>query len=824
MEIWFDEILVGEKGRAHDVLASTLPGEVARPLAHHLDLPGQLPPGFQLQNYVSGFPHGDRYVFARTSLDNTAARQGMVFSHALIADLDVVQNLSDVTTVFNCLRAARPTASSASKTLVEPFNSAMTTRLSPELCDLLAIPSNSPAVIVGADVLEEVISALWPKLLPCMRREFRFRLSFGPEESDVSKVHVVAVPSITATRWPEARVVDLGSPRTVARTAGGRFLTGRLNGDLSEFLTNLSISCTSFGKLELACRALEMSNITADFNKTLTALRLVGSLQPDPGKGTTFKASFLHQLLESPGPETVQDFLALRNFDLVAFRDSGRFVTELTTRFNDLFESNPGTDALLPIAASAFDPAQATKDWQQACRSALYALSVRGSKSVAPLIWSALYDKPELGRALLAQASKVSSMDEAMTACLDSDHQVANPNISDDLMGVGFVLAEATVLIGRFDGDLAMALKEACERDRGRFGSHAVTHILTLMEPAEVISSALTVHDSLVMSAAAAAVASESTLLAKYSLRTPRLQALWIEALKRDSSAWQIREDADALRDDLFDCLVDGSIAPTLLRCLTASPLANALDYPHRSNIWSILPEPCRHAILCATARGWVQGLPKRFSRAAYLKPEDELALALASSEIQEDMTTALQQLSMSEVLDVFAGNPFLEESLFRAVFPTFYCPDRPPAREEMRRVGLLAASRDWREFTQSLMDEYGMANGMRDYFGICASHLGFWDQLRHGITQPSRTDLYDLFVETACALYPSGPMETEIWARAGGNPAKLDVSGTGQSQWEAAIRKVRYGGRVRTQDLIFAMRNDYPLNDRLIYLEKQCR
>ena len=90
MEIAFEEIMVGERGRAHDVLASSLPGDIARSLAHHLDLPGQLPPGFKLESYVSGFPHAGRYVVARTSLDPSAARQGMVFSHALVADLGAI--------------------------------------------------------------------------------------------------------------------------------------------------------------------------------------------------------------------------------------------------------------------------------------------------------------------------------------------------------------------------------------------------------------------------------------------------------------------------------------------------------------------------------------------------------------------------------------------------------------------------------------------------------------------------------------------------------------------------------------------------------------
>ena len=319
MEIVFDEILVGERGRAHDVLASTLPDEVARSLAHHLDLPGQLPPGFELQSYVSGFPQGDRYVFARTSLDSRASRQGMVFSHALVCDLDVVQDLCNVAAVFDSLKAARPPVLLATKTTVNPSTMQTRTQPSPALCDLLSTPSDIPAVIIGPSALQDIISVLWPRLLPDLRREFRFRLSFGPEEADISRVHIVAVPSITATAWPQARVVDLSYSTETAKTAAGRFLAGQLNGDVPGFLTALSIKCTSFQRLELCCHALEMSRVEEDFNKTLAALRLVGSLQPDPTKAKVIKASLLDRVSDHPGPKGVRDFLALRNLDPRSF-------------------------------------------------------------------------------------------------------------------------------------------------------------------------------------------------------------------------------------------------------------------------------------------------------------------------------------------------------------------------------------------------------------------------------------------------------------------------------------------------------------------------
>ena len=160
MEIVLDEILVGERGRAHDVLASTLPDEVAQSLAHYLDLPGQLPPGFELRSYVSGFPQGDRYVFARTSLDPAAARPGMVFSHALVTELAAAEGLSDATTVFNLLKAKRPQAPSAKRTTLTHSGIQPATTPSARLCDLLATLSNNPVVIVGPSALEEVIGHL----------------------------------------------------------------------------------------------------------------------------------------------------------------------------------------------------------------------------------------------------------------------------------------------------------------------------------------------------------------------------------------------------------------------------------------------------------------------------------------------------------------------------------------------------------------------------------------------------------------------------------------------------------------------------------------
>ena len=62
--------------------------------------------------------------------------------------------------------------------------------------------------------------------------------------------------------------------------------------------------------------------------------------------------------------------------------------------------------------------------------------------------------------------------------------------------------------------------------------------------------------------------------------------------------------------------------------------------------------------------------------------------------------------------------------------------------------------------------------------------------------------------------LYPAGPMDQEIWARAGGDPSRLRLNDTGRADWFAALRTLRQGGGgagIRKETLIETALEDYP-------------
>lgn len=83
--------------------------------------------------------------------------------------------------------------------------------------------------------------------------------------------------------------------------------------------------------------------------------------------------------------------------------------------------------------------------------------------------------------------------------------------------------------------------------------------------------------------------------------------------------------------------------------------------------------------------------------------------------------------------------------------------------------------------------------------------------------SSPPATDLGALFP----ALYPLGPLDQHIWTRAGGDVSRLQLTGTGRTDWFAALRvlKLGGGGDLTLQTLLDAAQQDYPRHPALASL-----
>lgn len=73
--------------------------------------------------------------------------------------------------------------------------------------------------------------------------------------------------------------------------------------------------------------------------------------------------------------------------------------------------------------------------------------------------------------------------------------------------------------------------------------------------------------------------------------------------------------------------------------------------------------------------------------------------------------------------------------------------------------------------------------------------------------------------------LYPTGPLDQEIWARSGGDVSRLRLTGTGRANWFAAIRLLQQGGggaNISQSTLVQEALQDFPHHHALTQILQQ--
>lgn len=82
--------------------------------------------------------------------------------------------------------------------------------------------------------------------------------------------------------------------------------------------------------------------------------------------------------------------------------------------------------------------------------------------------------------------------------------------------------------------------------------------------------------------------------------------------------------------------------------------------------------------------------------------------------------------------------------------------------------------------------------------------------------------EIWDQLNSLMPSLYPLGPMDQEVWARAGGDLSRLQLNDTGRAGWFKALRTLRLGGggaSICRESLVRAALEDYPHHPFLVAL-----
>ncbi|MGP1184969.1 caspase family protein [Serratia sp. CY47280] len=109
-------------------------------------------------------------------------------------------------------------------------------------------------------------------------------------------------------------------------------------------------------------------------------------------------------------------------------------------------------------------------------------------------------------------------------------------------------------------------------------------------------------------------------------------------------------------------------------------------------------------------------------------------------------------------------------------------------------------------------------ASDLEDNFPLALDRGGV-KNLSEAMIPSVKQDGGDELVTIFCELYPAGPQDEDIWVRSGGDISRLRLSGTGRSNWFAALRVLRQGGggkNITIASLIEEALNDFPNHQKL--------
>ncbi|WP_149194220.1 effector-associated domain EAD1-containing protein [Luteimonas suaedae] len=815
-----EQAIYGEVRGGHGLRLASDGGGISAALTARLDLPDTAPPGANWSPFLSGFPHGDHYVLARTFADPTAKRAGMVLSHALIVPLDEIVETTDLRPLL-ALLIATPELPANLETCVVP---APTGGL-PEAFDLLpaaaalAERGAGQVVRIGTQGFEELVVALWFHFWPELRASFAFRLSFTPQDLvEMPKPALVCTPTSLAIRWTGHRVIGIEVPATVSRAA--KILSGGFEPKpVLNFAREIGACLDRFSDFPLLLQAYDLAgHATPKLDECISTIRLVDRLSPDPSAGSAGKTKVLMRLLSRLGDASVRDVLLLRNLNgsgFPAMRSLWAALENWAAK-NSFLESDD--EDMLSIFDNVFSPVAAVEAWRSAItRGITTAVSVN-SESFSAAFWRWAHARPatlaELGASLPRDHDLEARLSEIVPEkiSLNAAQTVRVLGLSKDWMrlhgaAVGASLAPRDAVLKQLEVDTDSKCLEG------------VKAALRLATPSQKIALALELVESRVVQIAAEEVARKPKLLKDIDFTSKPAQELWARALAINAEAWKGPADPQRSFSTVIEMLLDsGQANAELIAALAKTPVADLNNHPRRIEVWQSVNEPVRTDLLKTTAAGWLERAVADSSACA---PEPCLEAAILDGESLDRQLRALTSNGIGTAIRIMAVLPNHDEARFIAWLDVMSTMQRSLATADAEAIGRLVLDRRWRKAVDSLVQL--VRNGRQDVkqaLRICRDMISIWDAFLLGLSPITNEEKWHLLQELLIDLYPAGPNDNELWSRAGGQVAELQTHGNGKSQWRDAVSQVRRGKRPRLRRLLREISDDYPANDRIRYLE----
>jgi hypothetical protein len=814
-----EQAIYGEIRGGHALRLATdfslLPAE----LTSRLDLPDTAPPGVEWSPFLSGFPHGNQYVLARTFADPAATRAGMVLSHAVFAPLREATMTADLRPLLGLLITA-PLAPERleSRCLTASTEPPPAANELYSAAEALTTRGAGPVVRIGTRGFEDLVAALWFHLWPEIRAGFAFRLSFGPHDLvETLTPSLVSTPTALASRWVAYRIIETAAPNTTSRAAA--ILSGGAHAEpVLRFAREIGARIDNLRDLPLLERAYELGTASnPKFDECVAVLRLIERLSPESAAGAAGKAKLVEMLSSRLSMATVHDVLLLRNLSMTGLPGADSLWASLETWAATNKFTATDDAGLLSAIDDALLTSEAVETWRRAILNGIAAAARSKSSALTTAFWRWAGARPATLVALTGRLPQDEDFEARLAGAVPP---AVSREVGDTIMALA--LSKRWMCLHGAAAGASLTPREAVRRqlsvDADSGAVDGVKAAMRCATPAQALVIALEVAEPRVLRIAAAAVAHMPTLLKEIDFAFMPAQEVWARVLGLNADAWRGPADPQRSFAVVIQNLLDGgSASAELIDALAATPVADLSGFARRAEVWKRVAEPARANLLRATAAGWLEHASS--GEVAYV-PDQQLEAVILTGDRLDRVLLALASLGVNSVVQVISALPSYDESRFLRWLDGCSAAPRSMIATDAEALGRLILIRHWRGAVNLLVR---LARTRREEvkpaLRICSEMVGIFTRWSLGLTSVSEDEKWTALEELAADLYPTGPDCNVLWDRAGGQDADLQNFGNGRVRWHDAIGQIRRGKGLQLDRLLGEMKRDFPFNDQVCYL-----
>lgn len=805
----------GEVNNGHGLRATSGDVAFAKRISGRLDLPSNPPSGVHWSPAISGFPIHDRYVIARTFLDSSASRSDFVVSQALFVSLDEMVEFSSLGRLFDCLARAPADIRDPIPIDIEEGPPPEPPLELVEAATLLVANPNKTLVKLGEEGFETLVAALWFALWPDMRREFAFRLSFGPSDLvETPKPALVSTPASLVARWHGHPLLGRGvaSPLPMAAAV---LVSATAPDSLRAFADDMGIEQRTLSRLTLIVRAYEMVSADATFEEIVGALRIIDHLSVDPTSGRKAKNELIARLVAVMPDATAKQMMGLRNLALPGFGAIAQVWAAAEAWLSKYALSTPAADkALTALVGAICEPGSAIEQWQSAFAKGLHTLASRNQQGFAKAIWIWMGARPDQTAAVLDFAPSRKEMEDALIADIPSVLACDVTVLRAELVKRSWLRLHGTVAA------LTLSAIEAVESqlavDTAPEHSAGIAAALGKASPQEVVAIAIKHMDLRLDALATALIATTPSVLRHYDFSSAGTQRVWASAIRENVDCWEVPADPKGTRNAILMAALDrGHYCASLFAALADTPLADLSDFPGRAQIWERV-DPIG-GFLRATSRAWIA---HACLGEAYDCDDTLMVAVLQSGDLAEVLNGTRSDVGAA--LNLIASLPMLREERAVDWFEGLSMNGRHLTEQQAHLLGRIILDRRWGLLLDRVKDRFiSGADELRATLRVCVSMLPVHSRWILGLGSLGLDEKWESFAKVAADLYPSGPDHDDLWERCGGRNSRLPRRISGESAWRSAFAMVRKGTDVRIDVLVREMQNDFPSNPDLRFIAR---